>query len=56
MADLLGPTGRRGTALGEYEVVVAGYRAAGDASSEARVQRKMGGLHWDAGARAQALQ
>jgi adenylate cyclase len=56
MADLLGPTGRRGMALGEYEVVLAGYRAAGDASSEARIHRKMGGLHWDAGARARALQ
>jgi adenylate cyclase len=56
MAELLGPTGRRGTALGEYEVVLAGYRAAGDASSEARILRKMGGLHWDAGARSRAVQ
>ena len=56
MADLLGPTGRRGTALGEYEIVEAGYRAAGDAPAQARILRKMGGLHWDAGARARALQ
>ena len=56
MADLLGPTGRRGSALGEYEVVEAGYRAAGDAPSRARIHRKMGGLHWDAGARARAVQ
>jgi adenylate cyclase len=55
MADLLGPTGRRGTALGEYEIVEAGYRAAGDAPGQARILRKMGGLHWDAGARARAL-
>ncbi|HEX4995106.1 MAG TPA: adenylate/guanylate cyclase domain-containing protein, partial [Methylomirabilota bacterium] len=56
MADLLGPTGRRAAALGEYEIVEAGYRAAGDAAAQARILRKMGGLHWDAGARARALQ
>ncbi len=56
MADLLGPTGRRTAALGEYETVEAGYRAAGNAPAQARVLRKMGGLHWDAGARARALQ
>ena len=55
MADLLGPTGRRGAALGEYEIVEAGYRAAADAPARARILRKMGGLHWDAGARARAL-
>lgn len=55
MADLLGPTGRRAAALGEYEIVEAGYRAAGDAAARARILRKMGGLHWDAGARARAL-
>jgi adenylate cyclase len=56
MADLLGPTGRRGVALGEYKIVEAGYRAAGDAPGQARILRKMGGLHWDAGERARALQ
>jgi adenylate cyclase len=56
MADLLGPTGRRGVALDEYKIVEAGYRAAGDAPGQARILRKMGGLHWDAGARARALQ
>ncbi len=56
MADLLGPTGRRTSALGEYEIVEAGYRAAGDAAAQARILRKMGGLHWDAGARPRALQ
>ncbi|HKX01656.1 MAG TPA: AAA family ATPase, partial [Methylomirabilota bacterium] len=56
MADLLGPTGRRAAALGEYEIVEAGYRAAGDAAAQARILRKMGGLHWDAGARARALE
>ena len=56
MADLLGPTGRRGSALGEYDIVEAGYRAAGDAPAQARILRKMGGLHWDAGDRARAQQ
>jgi predicted ATPase/class 3 adenylate cyclase len=56
MADLLGPTGRRSAALGEYEIVEAGHRAAGDVAARARILRKMGGLHWDAGARARALQ
>jgi predicted ATPase/class 3 adenylate cyclase len=55
MADLLGPTGRRAAALGEYEIVEAAYRAAGDAPAQARILRKMGGLHWDAGARPRAL-
>jgi adenylate cyclase len=55
MAGLLGPTGRRAAALGEYEIVEAGYRAAGDAPARARVLRKMGSLHWDAGERARAL-
>jgi len=56
MADLLGPIGRRAAALGEYEIVEAGYRAARDAPAHARILRKMGSLHWDAGARARALQ
>src|SRR5207245_130268 len=56
MADLLGPIGRRAAALGEYDIVEAGHRAARDAPAQARVLRKMGGLHWDAGARARALQ
>jgi adenylate cyclase len=56
MADLLGPTGRRGAALGEYDIVETGYRAAADAPAQARILRKMGALHWDAGARARALQ
>ena len=56
MADVLGPTGRRSSALGEYEIVETGYRAAGDVPARARILRKMGSLHWDAGARARALQ
>src|SRR4030095_7122352 len=55
MADLLGPTGRRTAALGEYEIVEAGYRAAGDAPAQARIPRQIRGPHWDAGARPPAL-
>jgi adenylate cyclase len=55
MGDLLGPTGRRSAALGEYEIVEAEYRAAGDVPAQARILRKMGGLHWEAGGRARAL-
>jgi len=43
-------------ALDEYEIVEAGHRAAGDAPEQARILRKTGGLHWDAGARSRALQ
>ncbi len=56
LADLLGPAGRRGAALDQYEIVEAEYREARDAPARARIQRKMGGLHWDAGARARALE
>ena len=45
------PDRTAGTALGEYDIVEAGYRAAGDAPAQARILRKMGGLHWDAGDR-----
>ena len=45
MADLLGPIGRRAAALDKYEIVGAGYRAAGDALAQARILHKMGGLH-----------
>jgi adenylate cyclase len=55
MGDLLGPTGRRSAAFGEYEIVEAEYRAAGDVPAQARILRKMGGLHWEAGGRARAL-
>ena len=54
MAGLLGPTGRRAAALGEYEIVGAGYRAAGT-RQRGRGPSQDGGLHWDAGARARAL-
>ena len=53
LGDLLGPTGGRPEALAHYEVVLAGH--AGDRPAQARLHRKIGGLHWDAGDRSRAL-
>jgi predicted ATPase len=54
LADLLGLTGRRAEALGHYEAVAVECEAAGDRTTAARLQRKLGGLHWDAGDRERA--
>jgi adenylate cyclase len=54
LADLLGLTGRRAEALGHYEAVCAESEPAGDHTTAARLQRKIGGLHWDAGDRERA--
>ena len=51
LGDLLGLTGQRDIALEHYEVILQGYHSSGDKVAEARLQRKMGGLHWDAGDR-----
>ncbi|MEO8311303.1 MAG: adenylate/guanylate cyclase domain-containing protein [Caldimonas sp.] len=51
MGDLLGPIGRRDEARGQLDAVLALSRAAADTVREARVQRKLAGLHWDAGER-----
>ena len=56
LADLLGPAGRRGAALDQYETLEASFRAADDRPAQARILRKMGALHWDAGARTRALE
>src|SRR4030095_8457803 len=42
--------------LADATIVEAASRAAGDAPAQARILRKIGGLHWDAGARPRALQ
>ena len=49
--DLLGPIGRREEARGHFEALLASARAAGETVREARMQRKLAGLHWDAGER-----
>ena len=54
LADLLALTGRRAEALGHYEAVLKESEAAGDQVEAARLQRKIGGLHWDAGDRDRA--
>jgi adenylate cyclase len=54
LADLLGLTGRRAEALAHYEAVRAEIEAAGDRAGAARLHRKIGGLHWEAGDRERA--
>ena len=51
MGDLLGPIGRRDEARAQFDAVLALARAGANPVREARVQRKLAGLHWDAGER-----
>ena len=51
MGDLLGPIGRRDEAHLQFDAVLALARAAEDPVREGRVQRKLAGLHWEAGDR-----
>ena len=55
LGDLFGPTGHRDQALAQYESVLQDARQRRDRRREARIQRKLAGLHWDAGAREQSL-
>jgi adenylate cyclase len=54
LADLLALTGRRTDALAHYEAVCAELAAAADGAGPARLHRKIGALHWDAGDRERA--
>ncbi len=54
LADLLALTGRRSEALAHYEAVLKKIELTGDHAVAARLQRKIGGLHWDAGDRERA--
>ncbi len=54
IADICGPVGQRDSATEHYGKVLQAYRAAADRSSTARILRKQGRLHWDAGKRDQA--
>ena len=54
LADLLGLTGRRTEALANYEALREQIEAAGDRVGAARMLRKIGGLHWEAGDRERA--
>ena len=51
LADLLALTERRTEAAVHYEAVRQGLEAEGDQAGAARLQRKIGGLHWEAGDR-----
>jgi tetratricopeptide (TPR) repeat protein len=54
LADLLGRTGRRAEAVAHYEALRAEIEVAGDRAGAARLHRKIGGLHWEAGDRERA--
>jgi len=51
LGDLLGPLGRRSEAHTHYDSVREAAREMGDAVREARILRKVAGLHWDVGER-----
>ena len=51
LGDLSGLGGHRDEAFAHFGHVLRGARLAGDRRREARIQRKLAGLHWDAGAR-----
>jgi len=51
MGDLLAPMGRREQARAQFEAVLAWAGVTGSVLREARMQRKLAGLHWDAGER-----
>jgi adenylate cyclase len=55
LADLCGLVGRRDEALRHYGVLLARADADDDRTRAARLQRKVGGLQWEAGDRHQAL-
>jgi len=54
LADLLGLIGRRAEALAHYESVRQEIEGCDDRAAGARLQRKIGGLHWEAGDRERA--
>jgi tetratricopeptide (TPR) repeat protein len=54
LADLLALTGRRAEALAHYDAVRQEFETAADRAGAARLHRKIGGLHWEAGDRERA--
>lgn len=54
LADLLVLTGHRAGALAHYEAVRQELETAADRAGAARLHRKIGGLHWEAGDRERA--
>jgi adenylate cyclase len=55
LADLLALLGDRAAAMDHYERVGAAYRAAHSGVDQARIARKTGTLHWQAGNRTEAM-
>ena len=51
LGDILAPLGRRAAAAGHYEAVLAATAAAEDRPAQARLERKLAILAWDAGDR-----
>jgi adenylate cyclase len=54
LGDILAPLGRRAEAIAHYEAVLAAAGTAGDRPTQARLERKLATLSWDAGDRAVA--
>jgi adenylate cyclase len=54
LGDVLALIGRRAEAFEHYEPVLQAYEDRQDRSAAARLHRKLGGLHWDAGDRERA--
>ena len=54
LGDVLALTGRRADALAHYEAARAVMESTGDRARVARLYRKIGGLHWEAGDRPRA--
>jgi adenylate cyclase len=54
LADLLALTGRRAEALAHYEAVLQALETGADRAGAARLCRKIGALHWEAGDRERA--
>jgi adenylate cyclase len=54
LADLLALTGQRAEALGHYEWLRQAFETAAERAGAARLHRKIGGLHWEAGDRERA--
>ena len=54
LADILAPLGRRAEALAHYDAILAAAATAGDRPTQARLERKLAILSWDAGDRSGA--
>ncbi|MCA1491997.1 AAA family ATPase [Sinorhizobium alkalisoli] len=54
LADLLGPAGRRAEAEEHYHALLDSHQLSGDTVASARILRKLGHHHWEAGKRDRA--